>query len=84
MTREYLFALADRLAHVRLSDNDGRSNLYLPLGVPVTGGLYWPRDLQILRSFRYDGTIALQIDGERRWVAGSGALLREAWQAAGI
>ncbi len=84
MTREYLFALADRLVHVRISDNDGRHHAYLPLGVPATGGLYWPRDLQILRSFRFDGTIALQIDGERRWGAGSAALLREAWLAAGI
>lgn len=84
MTREYLFALADRLVHVRISDNDGHHQVYLPLGAPASGGLHWPRDLQILRSFRYDGTIALQIDGDRRWVAGSAALLREAWQVAGL
>lgn len=79
MTREYLFALADRLAHVRISDNDGSHSAYLPLGAPATGGLAWARDLQILRSFRYDGSLALQIDGERQWVRGSAELLRQAW-----
>lgn len=83
MTREYLFALADRLAHVRLSDNNGLHNAYLPLGAPATGGLDFARDLQTLRSFRYDGSVALQIDGERRWVQGSASYLRELWEAAG-
>lgn len=83
MTREYLFALADRLAHVRISDNDGECNRYLPLGAPASGGLDFRRDLQTLRSFRYEGTIALQIDGDRRWAAGSADLFRELWAAAG-
>ncbi len=82
MTREYLFALADRLVHVRISDNDGRQNSYLPLGAPASGGLDFRRDLQTLRSFRYDGTVALEIEGERRWVQASAELLREWWLAA--
>lgn len=82
MTREYLFALADRLAHVRISDNDGRHNAYLPLGVPGEGGLDFRRDLQTLRSFRYDGTIALEIDGDRRWAKASAALFTDWWAAA--
>ncbi|MCB0079729.1 MAG: sugar phosphate isomerase/epimerase, partial [Caldilineaceae bacterium] len=79
MTREYLFALADRLAHVRISDNDGRHNAYLPLGAPARGGLDFRRDLQTLRSFSYDGPLALQIDGDREWATVSAARLRTWW-----
>jgi sugar phosphate isomerase/epimerase len=82
MTREYLFALADRLVHVRISDNDGRHNAYLPLGAPARGGLDFRRDLQTLRSFRYTGPLALQIDGDREWAAASAARLRTWWNAA--
>lgn len=82
MTREYLFALADRLVHVRVSDNDGRHNAYLPLGAPGNGGLNLQRDLQTLRSFRYDGTVALEIDGDRRWAKASADLLHTWWAAA--
>lgn len=83
MTREYLFALADRLAHVRLSDNDGVHNLYLPLGAAPNGGLTLLRELQTLHSFRYDGTIALEISGDRRWLLGSASVLTETWSQAG-
>jgi sugar phosphate isomerase/epimerase len=82
MAREYLFALADRLVHVRISDNDGRHNAYLPLGAPATGGLDFRRDLQTLRSFRYAGTVSLEIEGDRRWAQASAELLREWWMAA--
>lgn len=83
MTREYLFALADRLAHVRISDNDGVHNLYLPLGAVANGGLTLLRELQTLRSFRYDGSIALEISGDRRWLRGSAQALTELWAQAG-
>lgn len=83
LTREYLFALADRLAHVRISDNDGQHNLYLPLGAAASGGLQLLRELQTVRSFRYDGTIALEISGDRRWLLGSAGALSEAWVQAG-
>lgn len=83
MTREYLFALADRLVHLRISDNNGRENAYLPLGAPGTGALDFTRDLQTLRSFRYDGTIALEIAGDRRWVKASADLFQGWWTTAG-
>lgn len=83
MTREYLFALADRLAHVRMSDNDGMHNLYLPFGATATGGIDLLRELQTLRSFRYDGAIALEIAGHRPWLLGSAHLLTETWAQAG-
>lgn len=83
MTREYLFALADRLAHIRMSDNDGQHNLYLPLGAAAIGGLTLLRELQTMRSFRYDGTIALEVSGDRRWLLGSAQVLAETWAQAG-
>lgn len=82
LTREYLFALADRLVHVRLSDNDGLHNLYLPLGAAAMGGLNLLRELQTLRSFRYDGPIALEITGRRQWLSGSAHLLTDTWAQA--
>lgn len=82
MTREYLFALAERLVHVRISDNDGHHSAYLPLGAPGSGGLDFPRDLRTLHSFRYDGTLALEINGDRRWAKASAELLRTWWTAA--
>lgn len=82
MTREYLFALADRLAHVRISDNDGVHILHLPLGAAATGALNLPRELQTLRSFRYDGTIALEVAGHRQWLSASAHLLAEMWTQA--
>ncbi|MCE7981285.1 MAG: sugar phosphate isomerase/epimerase [Caldilinea sp. CFX5] len=83
MTREYLFALADRLVHIRISDNDSTHTQYLPFGAAPTGGINLQRELQTLRSFHYDSTIALEITGDRRWLLGSAQWLREGWEQAG-
>lgn len=80
LTRDYLFALADRLAHVHLSDNDGLSDLHLPPGAPQRGGIDLRRELRDLRSFHYDGTITLDVLGERRWLLASASLVRELWK----
>jgi len=82
MTRDYLFALADRLTHVHLSDNDGSADDNLPLGAPYKGAIRLLRELQSLRSFRYNGTITLQVFGDRRWLLESVAVLREVWPQA--
>lgn len=82
MTREYLFALADRLAHVRISDNDGRENSQLAFGAPRRGGINLARELQSLRSFRYDAAITVAVLGERRWLLASAEILRAAWPQA--
>lgn len=60
-TREYLFALADRLAHVHISDNDGTADQHLPLGAPAKGGISWRRVAADLKSFGYDGTVTLEV-----------------------
>ena len=45
-TRDYLFAFADRLRHVRISDNDGTRPAYLPFGAPESGSLDVARELR--------------------------------------
>ncbi|HQY92254.1 sugar phosphate isomerase/epimerase family protein [Caldilinea sp.] len=77
MTRDYLFALADRLVHVHLSDNDGSAADHLPFGAPRTGAIKLKHELQMLRDFRYDGTVTLEIFGHERWLLASRELVRE-------
>jgi len=81
MTRDYLFALADRLVHVRLSDNGGEANSRLPFGAPVSGGIDLQRELRTLRSFNYDGGLTIEVAGHRRWLLASAQLVRETWPA---
>lgn len=83
MTRDYLFALADRLAHVHLSDNDGSDDDHLPFGAPIRGGIHLLQELRTLRSFHYDGTITLEVFGARPWLLASAQHLRELWEQAG-
>jgi sugar phosphate isomerase/epimerase len=82
MTRDYLFALSDRLAHIHLSDNDGEGDDHLPIGAPKTGGLDLGHELRGLRSFRYEAGITLQVFGDRRWLLASAGLVRERWETA--
>ncbi len=80
MTRDYLFALSDRLAHVHLSDNNGIEDLNLPFGAAPSGGIELARELRDLRSFNYNGTITLQVFGERRWLLACAERVREEWE----
>jgi sugar phosphate isomerase/epimerase len=82
MVREYLFSLNDRLAHIHLSDNNGVEDLHLPLGAPMNGGLDLLQNLRTVRSFQYDGTITVEVFGDRRWLLESVRLLREMWAEA--
>lgn len=77
MTRDYLFALADRLVHVHISDNDGAADDHLPFGAPRQGAIKLKHELQMLRDFRFDGTLTLEIFGHERWLVASRELLRE-------
>ncbi len=80
-TREYLFALADRLAHVHLSDNDGTADQHLPLGAPAKGGVSWRRVAADLKSFGYDGTATLEVfAGERSYRQDSARRWRAWWE----
>lgn len=84
LTREYLFSLGDRLAHVHMSDNDGRADQHLPFGAPAMGRrLDLLQELRILRSFGYDDTITVEVFGEREWLLLSAQRIRELWPQAG-
>jgi sugar phosphate isomerase/epimerase len=82
MTRDYLFALSDRLAHLHISDNNGQSDDHLPIGAPITGGIDLGHELRGLRAFRYDAGITVQVFGDRRWLLTSVEMIREEWVAA--
>ncbi|MBK8051322.1 MAG: sugar phosphate isomerase/epimerase [Anaerolineales bacterium] len=79
MTRDYLFALNDRLAHIHMSDNNGKGDDHLPFGAPIRGAINLRHELQVLRDFRYDGTITLEIFGDPRWLTASAQIVRELW-----
>lgn len=82
-TREYLFSLADRLAHVHLSDNDGTADQHLPLGAAAKGGVSWRRTAADLKSFGYDGTVTLEVfAGERSYRQDSARRGQAWWQVA--
>ncbi len=80
MTRDYLFALSDRLAHVHISDNNGQADDHLPIGAPKQDGIDLGHELRGLRSFRYDGGITVEVFGDRRWLLASADLIRETWE----
>ena len=75
-TGEFLQAFHDRLAHVHLSDNFGkREDLHLPLGA---GSIDWQSIVSMLKSFRYVGTITLEVFSlDRRYLLSSRDKLRE-------
>lgn len=77
MTREYLTSLNERLAHVHISDNNGVEDLHLPFGAPIFGGIDLAANLRLLRTFGYDGTMTVEVFGERRWLLASVEILRE-------
>lgn len=79
MTRDYLFALNDRLAHVHISDNAGQDDDHLAIGAPKAGGIDLGHEVRGLRSFRYDGGITVEVFGDRRWLLASADLIRETW-----
>ena len=80
LAREYLFALADRLAHVHVSDNDGAADQHLPLGAPSKRGVSWRKLVADLKSFRYDGTVTVEVfASDRRYRRESMARWNEWW-----
>ncbi|MCC6456587.1 MAG: sugar phosphate isomerase/epimerase [Caldilineaceae bacterium] len=82
MTRDYLFAFSDRLAHVHISDNGGQADDHLPIGAPARGGIDLAHELRGLRSFSYEGGITVEVFGDRRWLVASAELIREVWEVA--
>ena len=60
---DFILRFKDRLAHVHISDNMGRSDDHLPVG---QGTIPFKAVARALRSVRYDSTITLEIFGEDR------------------
>jgi sugar phosphate isomerase/epimerase len=83
MTRDYLFALNDRLAHVHLSDNDGLTDGHLPVGAPRRGGINLKHELSELRGFRYDAGITIEVFGAHDLLLHTAAKVRERWAEVG-
>jgi sugar phosphate isomerase/epimerase len=77
-TEEFLKAFRERLVHVHLSDNFGKSeDLHLPLGA---GTIPWEKMVPLLKKSGYDGTITLEIfSPDRRYLLFSQEKLRELW-----
>lgn len=77
-TGDFLKAFYQRLAHVHLSDNLGKSDdLHLPLGA---GNIVWPEIISLLKNYHYDGSITLEVfSAERRYLLASRDLLLELW-----
>ena len=78
-TGEFIAAFRDRLVHVHLSDNFGKSeDLHLPLGA---GNIQWKKIIGLLKSSGYDGTITLEVfSPDRRYLLFSRDKLREIWE----
>jgi sugar phosphate isomerase/epimerase len=49
---------AQRLHHLHMHDNDGRSDLHLP---PGAGNIEWPAVVRALKEVGYDGTVTLEV-----------------------
>jgi len=80
---EYLKRLGDRLMHIQLSDNDGRTDQHLPLGCSTTSAADWPRRIRQIKSSGYDGTITLKVfPREHDYLLLSRRLLRKWWDEA--
>ena len=62
MAREFLDdqIIGRRLVHVHVSDNDGCSDLHLPLG-SIRNGVDWKKMINVLRKHPYDGTVTLEV-----------------------
>jgi len=78
-TKDFLEAFHTRLVHVHLSDNFGKSeDLHLPLGA---GNIDWKKMVTLLKDYRYDGTITLEIFSlERNYLLSSRDKLEELWR----
>lgn len=72
--------LGNRLVHVHLSDNNGRSDQHTALGA---GMIDWPRTIRMLRQSGYNDTITLEVfSRDRDYLLLSARKLRDWWAAA--
>ena len=74
---DFIEAFHRKLVHVHMHDNDGRSDLHMPLG---HGSIDWPVLIDALKK-RYNGTITLEIfSRDKEMVLKSRERLIELWE----
>ncbi len=74
--------LGSRLAHVHLSDNRGRHDDHIPLGV---GTIDWPQVIAMLKQSGYDATITLEVfSNDRDYLLLSVNKVRQWWADAAV
>jgi sugar phosphate isomerase/epimerase len=56
-TAEFLRRFGDRVRHIHVSDNRGRTDEHLPLGV---GSINWKETVSAIKSTRFDGWIVIE------------------------
>ena len=82
ITGKLLAEFRGRVVHVHLNDNmSGREDLHLPLGA---GKINWPWVARMLKRYKYDGTITLEIfSPDRDYLLLSKAKWVKIWDEAG-
>ncbi len=76
---ELLKRFGDRLKHVHLSDNKGRGDDHLAIGA---GTIDWKRELKVLKTTGYDGTITLEVFyGDSGLISYSRDKVRTLWES---
>lgn len=75
--------LGDEIHHVHFSDNRGRSDDHMPLGV---GTVDWKQAVKSLKIAGYDSTITLEVfcneqSMQRKYLKASRELVQELWEA---
>lgn len=78
-TADLLSHFGDRLLHVHVSDNKGKSDDHLVIGA---GTIDWKRELRALKASGYDDTITLEVFyGDGDLIRYSANKVRELWHA---
>lgn len=81
LTREFMFALGDRIACAVYSDNDGSADQRLAFGAPAAGGINLKQEVRDLKSFGFDGRVILDIGSEDELLSHSARRITELWAA---
>ena len=79
LTREFLFALGDRVACAIYSDNDGSADQRLAFGAPASGGIDLQKEVRDVKSFGFDGRVILDIGSDDALLALSLERMRTLW-----
>jgi sugar phosphate isomerase/epimerase len=74
---EYLDSFADRLAHIHIHDNHGKTDEHLPFG---RGKIDFRKVVRLLKDRGYDGTVTFEVFTSNLDAARSRDVFRKLWQ----